>query len=45
MYALQFGPMPMGSLFIRSAVMVGVFMFPVWLFLSDDAKYQSFLTQ
>lgn len=37
--------MPMGSLFVRSLVIVGVFMFPVWIFLYDDYKYQSFKDQ
>lgn len=42
---LQFGPMPMGSLFIRTVVITGIFLFPCWLFFSEDAKYQSFLKQ
>lgn len=38
----NFEPMPMGSLFVRSLVITGVFMFPVWIFLYDEAKYEDF---
>ena len=32
----------MGSLFVRSLVITGVFLFPVWIFLYDEAKYEDF---
>ena len=35
--------MGMGSLFIRTMVMVGVFFFPVFIMINDDYKYTSFL--
>jgi hypothetical protein len=38
----QFEPMGMGSLFARSVVITGIFLFPIWLFLADDYKYQQF---
>ncbi len=33
----------MGSLFVRSAIIVGVFFFPIWIMVYDDYKYTSFL--
>ncbi|KXZ43897.1 hypothetical protein GPECTOR_78g85 [Gonium pectorale] len=41
--AYNFEPMPLGSLFVRTLVMTGVFFFPVWIMLYDDIKYTSFL--
>ncbi|GFR51679.1 hypothetical protein Agub_g14122 [Astrephomene gubernaculifera] len=41
--AYNFEPMPMGSLFVRTLIMTGVFFFPVWIMLNDEYKYTSFM--
>ncbi|GIL52223.1 hypothetical protein Vafri_8147 [Volvox africanus] len=41
--AYNFEPMPTGSLFFRTLVLTGVFMFPVWFMVYDEYKYTSFI--
>ncbi|KAG2452391.1 hypothetical protein HYH02_002635 [Chlamydomonas schloesseri] len=39
----NFEPMGMGSLFIRTMIMCGVFFFPVFIMVNDEYKYTAFL--
>ncbi len=38
----QFEPLPMGSLFVRTAVITAVFFFPIWIMVADDMRYTAF---